>query len=82
MVEESENWLFHPSTFGQKMLGWLKERRGLSEETIRAHRLGLVPINRFEGHGKWGLEPVFKDDGTPKKIWIPRGLTIPLARDG
>ena len=82
LVEESERWLFHPSTFGQKMLGWLKERRGLSEETIRAHRLGLVPINRFEGHGKWGLEPVFKDDGTPKKIWIPRGLTIPLARDG
>jgi len=82
LVEESENWLFHPSTFGQKMLGWLKERRGLSEETIRAHRLGLVPINRFEGHGQWRLEPVLKDDGTPKKIWIPRGLNIPLARDG
>jgi DNA primase len=82
LVEESENWLFQPSTFAQTMLGWLKERRGLSEETIRAHRLGLVPINRFEGHGQWGLEPVFKDDGTPKKIWIPRGLTIPLCQDG
>ncbi len=82
LVEESENWLFHPSTFGQKMLGWLKERRGLSEETIRTHRLGLVPIDRFEGHEQWGLEPVFKENGTPKKIWCPRGLTIPLCQDG
>jgi len=81
LVEESENWLFQPSTFGQKMLGWLKERRGLSEETIRTHRLGLVPIDRFEGHEQWGLEPVFKENGTPKKIWIPRGLTIPLCQE-
>ena len=82
LVEESENWLFQPSTFGQKMLGWLKERRGLSEETIKKFRLGLVPIDRWEGHEQWGLEPVLKDDGTPKKIWIPLGLTIPLCQDG
>ena len=82
LVEESENWLFQPSTFGQKMLGWLKEHRGLSEETIKKFRLGLVPIDRWEGHEQWGLEPVLKDDGTPKKIWIPLGLTIPLCQDG
>ena len=82
LVEESENWLFQPSTFAQTMLGWLKERRGLSEETIKEHRLGLVLIDRWEGHEQWGLEPVLKDDGTPKKIWIPRGLTIPLWQDG
>jgi hypothetical protein len=64
------------------MLGWLKEHRGLSEETIKEHRLGLVLIDRFEGHEQWGLEPVLKDDETPKKIWIPRGLTIPLWQDG
>ncbi|MBU4232758.1 MAG: zinc-binding protein [Proteobacteria bacterium] len=82
LVEESENWLFHPSIFGQKMLGWLKERRGLSEETIKKYRLGLIPINRWEGHEQWGLEPDLKEDGTPKKIWLPRGLTIPLCLDG
>lgn len=82
LVEESENWLFQPSTFGQKMLRWLKERRGLSEETIKKYRLGLVPINRWEGHEQWGLEPDLKEDGTPKKIWLPRGLTIPLCLDG
>jgi hypothetical protein len=82
LVEESERWLFHHHTFAQTMLGWLKERRGLSEETIKEHRLGLVLIDRFEGHGQWGLEPVLKDDGTPKKIWVPRGLTIPLWQEG
>jgi hypothetical protein len=82
LAEESENWLFHHHTFAQTMLGWLKERRGLSEETIKKHRLGLVLIDRFEGHEQWGLEPVLKDDGTPKKIWIPRGLTIPLWQEG
>ena len=82
LVEESERWLFQSFSFAPKMLGWLKECRGLSEETIRAHRLGLALINnRFEGHEKWGLEPVFKGDGTPKKIWIPLGLTIPLCQD-
>jgi hypothetical protein len=81
LVEESENWLFQPSTFGLKMLGWLKECRGLYEETIKKFRLGLVPIDRWEGYEQWGLEPVFKDDGTPKKIRIPLGLTIPLCQD-
>jgi DNA primase len=82
LVEESENWLFQPSTFGQKMLGWLKECRGLSEETIRANRLGLVPVDRFEGHEQWGVQAALRDDGTPKKIWIPLGLTIPFCKDG
>ena len=82
LAKESENWLFQPHTFARTMLGWLKERRGLTEETIKEHRLGLVLMDRFEGHEQWGLEPVLKDDGTPKKIWIPRGLTIPLYQDG
>jgi DNA primase len=82
LVKESEYWLLQPSTFGQKMLGWLKERRGLSKETIKKFRLGLVPIDRWEGHEQWGIEPVLKEDRSPKKIWLPRGLTIPLCHDG
>ena len=64
------------------MLGWLKERRGLSEEAIKKYRLGLVYIDRWDSHEQWGLDPVLKEDGTPKKIWIPKGLTIPLCQDG
>jgi DNA primase len=82
LVEESEHWLFQPFTFGQKMLGWLKEKRGLSEETIKAHRLGLVPIDRFDNYEEWGFKPVLKDNGKLKKIWIPKGLAIPFCQDG
>lgn len=82
LVEASENDLFLPYPFAQKMLGWLKERRGLSEAIIKKYRLGLVPIDRYEGHEQWGLDPVLKQDGTAKKIWLPRGLTIPLCQGG
>ena len=82
LVEESERCLFQSSVFGQKMLAWLKECRGLSEATIKKYRLGLVPVDRWESHEQWGLAPVLKADGTAKKLWIPRGLTIPLCQDG
>ena len=71
LAEESENWLFHHHTFAQTMLGWLKDHRGLSEETIKEHRLGLVLIDRFEGHEQWGLEPVLKNDETQKRYGYP-----------
>ncbi|MBM4274367.1 MAG: hypothetical protein FJ134_07910 [Deltaproteobacteria bacterium] len=82
LVEASERELFLPHTFAQRMLGWLKEHRGLSEETIKKFRLGLVPIDRWEGYEQWGLEPDLKADGNPKKIWLPRGLCIPLCNGG
>jgi len=81
-IEEWENMLFQSLTLAQRMLGWLQDRRGLSLETIKKHRLGLVPIDRWESADQWGLEPVLKDNGTPKKVWIPRGLTIPLYQGG
>ena len=82
LIEESEQFLFSSYSFAQRMLEWLKERRGLSEETIRAYRLGLRPTNRFEGHEQWGLDPDLKEDGTIKKILVPRGLAIPFCQDG
>ena len=82
LVEASEHDLFLPYPFAQKMLGWLKEGRGLSEETIKKYRLGLIYIDRWDSHERWGLDPVLKEDGSPKKIWMPRGLTIPLCQDG
>jgi DNA primase len=82
MVEESERCLFLSSALAQKMLAWLKECRGLSEATIKKYRLGLVPFDKWESYGQWGLAPVLKVDGTAKKLWIPRGLIIPFCQDG
>jgi len=80
LVKDGEYWLFQTHPFAQKMLGWLRERRGLSLETIKTYRLGLIPERRFDLPEQWGLEPELKENGTPKKIWIPRGLCIPLCQ--
>jgi DNA primase len=82
VLHDSEGWLFQPHPLAQDTLKWLVEQRGLTLDTIRAQRLGLVMQDRWDGHEQWGLEPVAKQDGNPKKIWVPRGLTIPLCQDG
>ncbi|MDO9532630.1 MAG: toprim domain-containing protein [Deltaproteobacteria bacterium] len=63
------------------MLGWLTEKRGLNLKTIKAAGLGFLPIDRWETAPAWGLVEVLKDDGTAKKLWFPRGLTIPLCQN-
>jgi hypothetical protein len=63
---------------GNRWLGWLKEIRGLNEATIRIHRIGLQPIDRWEEREIWGLERVVKDNGRLKKLWLPEGLVIPF----
>jgi DNA primase len=81
LVEESERWLWSPLPQAHKIMTWLKEQRGLSEETIRVHRLGFIPADRWEGHEQWGIALVPGENGRPKRVWIPRGLTIPLCHD-
>ena len=67
---------------GKRMLDFLIQRRGLIEETIRKFSLGLIPLNRWEGAKTWGVDEILKDNGEPKKYWIPRGLVIPLCHSG
>ena len=54
LVEASERELFFPHNPTRNMLGWLKEYRGLSAETIKKFRLGVVPLDLWEGHEQWG----------------------------
>jgi len=51
------------------VITYLIEERGLSEESVRAFRLGYNPQDTFDDPSRWGL------DG--KKIWLPRGVVIP-----
>ena len=81
LIKDAEWWLFQNHPFALKMLGWLREERGLSVETIKAYRLGLIVQKRFELPSQWGLEPLLKADGKTKKIVIPRGLSIPFCQD-
>jgi len=66
---------------GKPMLDFLTGERGLNEETIKKFSLGFLPLDRWESAPAWGLVEILKENGQPKKYWIPRGLTIPLCKD-
>ena len=62
-------------------VAWLADR-GISEKAAKAWWLGWFGGDKdgkdlFRPRESWGLGPALKDDGTPKKLWIPRGLVIP-----
>jgi len=62
-------------------LDHLQKTRGITPETARRFRLGLLFFPggrncRFSSRKKWGVPP--KDKGKkPDALWIPRGLLIP-----
>jgi len=64
---------------------WLKDR-GINEIEMKIRRLGFNIGNNgkdiFRPRSAWDLAPVLKPDGTPKKLWVPRGLVIPCIVKG
>ncbi|SKA83690.1 primase-helicase zinc-binding domain-containing protein [Desulfobaculum bizertense] len=60
--------------------------RGIGLEAVKAFRLGWNPGEQgrdcYRDRTAWGLPEEFKDNGKPKKLWIPRGFVIPTFRDG
>lgn len=56
--------------------------RGLTDETILAACLGWNPSDLFLDRESWGLPVEEREDGKPKKLWIPAGLVIPLVDEG
>jgi hypothetical protein len=69
----------------QDVIAWLGQR-GINRETARDYRLGWNPGEKekdlYRPRQSWGLSEELKDDGKPKKLWIPRGLVIPYIIDG
>lgn len=62
--------------------------RGFTIESIKRYKIGF---NSGDNRGydfkrcrqDWGLEERIKNDGTPQKIWLPVGFTIPtFSTDG
>jgi hypothetical protein len=60
---------FAQKNLTDSVMEYLIKERGLSEESVRAFRLGYNPNDIFDEPSRWGL------DG--KKIWLPRGIVIP-----
>jgi DNA primase len=53
------------------------EQRGLTTETMKRFRLGWNPKNLFDLKERWGLMPEIKENGFPKRQWLPKGIVIP-----
>lgn len=59
------------------------KKRGIKSETIEKFKIGYCPIDFWRHYEDWGLSAMLKDDGKPKKLWIPAGIVIPtFASDG
>jgi len=61
--------------------------RGIALDAVKQFQLGAVAGEkgyscRFRSRKAWGLEPIQREDGRPKALWIPRGLLIPYIIDG
>ena len=71
-----------PSTWRQESAEiriWLKEVRGLSDETIIKTGLGWNPRDYYWARESWGLPTMMNQTtGRPKELWAPKGLVIPM----
>ncbi len=73
LVDWAEGNLWVPA--GRPGLDYLRGR-GLTNDTIRAARLGYNPHDSYRDPGPWGLE------GQGKKVYIPAGVVIPCGVGG
>lgn len=55
----------------------LLRKRGFNSHSITAFKLGFNPKRFYRELPEWGLKNDFKEDGTPRKLWLPIGITIP-----
>lgn len=60
--------------------------RGINEHAMKSGRLGWNPgkdgKDLFRPRESWGLATEIKDNEQKKRLWIPRGIVIPMIRDG
>ena len=64
-------------------LARLEQSRGITTATVERFKLGMNLDQAFyRPRVSWGLPEEIKENGKPKKLWIPRGLVIPFYDDG
>jgi len=78
LIDQAAGDLFTPG--GRPGLAFLQDR-GFTADTAQQFRLGWLAGDRWAWPPSWGLPKVLQDNGRPKKLWIPGGLTIPLCQE-
>ena len=62
----------------KEQLTWLSAR-GITVDLVAHYRLGWNPADIWRERRAWGLEEEIKPEtGKPKKLWLPKGLVIPV----
>jgi len=51
--------------------------RGLPREAVEKYRLGWLAADLYRPRVAWGLPEILREDGKPKKLWLPQGILIP-----
>lgn len=64
----------------QKSIDLIKSR-GLNIESIKKFCIGWNPENRWDDRLDWGLD-LIEENGKKKKVWLPKGIVIPLYQNG
>ena len=87
LIEPSEQWKTNATSYveqSHKELLLKKDilaslaARGLSIEVVQQYRFGWSSKDQFLSRADWGLEEQFAVGGKPRKLWIPKGLVIPV----
>ncbi len=73
-VAQSQDALW--GSLGAGCLRYLREQRGLTDETLKAWGLGWHTATRKDPQAAWGMPD------REKPVWLPQGLVIPGAVDG
>lgn len=80
-LKETINTLW--SETGREYRRWLRECRGLQDDTIRTAMIGMIPDETYRKRETWGLDhSVNERNGKPRKIWLPAGIVIPCVVNG
>lgn len=84
-AEKLVDWAHQQLLANPEQLAWCAAR-GLDLAGVKTYRLGWNPGEKgkdlYRAREAWGLETVIKDNGKPKKLWLPIGLVIPYYRAG
>ncbi|RQW89909.1 MAG: alpha helicase [Geobacter sp.] len=52
--------------------------RGLDHDAVVKYHLGILPQDNYRDRSSWGLPVEIKENGKPKKLWLPKGIVIPF----
>lgn len=69
-------WCHNQLEINQEAMNLIRQR-GFAVESIKRFKLGFNPKVFYRDREKWGLETETKEDGKPKKLWLPAGIVIP-----